>query len=77
MYEPHPADARSTCGRCGQSYLLCDGCPCNELSDEELDEILDEADAAKIERYEEELLREPSDWEMDQAQTAWENRFNR
>jgi hypothetical protein len=70
--EPHPADARGTCSRCGDSYHLCEGCQCEELDDDELDEMLDARGEAETDRYEARMNNEPSGYESDQAQSRWE-----
>jgi hypothetical protein len=51
MREPHPADAKGTCDRCGAKYYLCEGCDCSELTDEELEAWLWDKEQAEVEDY--------------------------
>ncbi len=68
--EPHPADIRGHCGRCGQMYYLADGCECADLTMDEIEAREEAAAEAAIDMYEESLRG--SDYESDQAQTRWE-----
>jgi hypothetical protein len=37
----HPADKRTICGRCGNTYYCIDGCWCDDFEDDELRRVLD------------------------------------
>ncbi len=48
MYDPF-VDVKGICSRCGARYHLSDGgCPCEELTDEEFEEVQEQAAEVKI-----------------------------
>lgn len=63
---------RAQCPRCHDVYYLAEGCPCEEMTDEEVEEALERAAEAEIERHERSELG-THDEAADQAQNAWEN----
>jgi len=71
MYkESNSADHKSFCERCKSYYYTCEGCPCWEYSDNDLERANDIQEEQIIQRHEDSI--ESSDYESDKAQSEWE-----
>ena len=72
----YPDELENTCNRCGDRYYPCDGCECNNLSDDEVAEIKKHNEQMAIDAFEYEKDH-ISDYYSDEIQNEWEAHITR